>query len=185
MQRRMLLGFDRRLSASRTASRHGSIRVLKLAVGAIVWPTRRADALPLALRVFMRLIRCKGNLWRDSPAAVVADWKAHGLAIEICDLEPVTEDDLCLAHDRQYVESVLEGRLANGHGNKLPEVTNACLWTCGSMLAASRQALIDGIAVSPGSGFHHAHFGSNGGFTIFVQPPSGSTQSDRRTGGKC
>ena len=121
----------------------------------------------------------------SKPAAVVADWKAHGLAIEICDLEPVTEDDLCLAHDRQYVESVLEGRLANGHGNKLPEVTNACLWTCGSMLAASRQALIDGIAVSPGSGFHHAHFGSNGGFTIFVQPPSGSTQSDRRTGGKC
>ena len=62
----------------------------------------------------------------SKPAAVVADWKAHGLAIEVCDFEPVTEDDLCLAHDRQYVASVLEGHLANGHGNKLPEVTNAC-----------------------------------------------------------
>ena len=103
----------------------------------------------------------------SKPAAVVTDWQTHGLAIEICDFQPVTEEDLCLAHDRRYVESMLSGRLANGHGNTLPEVTNACLWTCGSMLSASRQALVDGIAVSPSSGFHHAHYSSNGGFCTF------------------
>ena len=37
-------------SSARTAIRHGAIRVLKLTVSAIVWPTRRADALPLTLR---------------------------------------------------------------------------------------------------------------------------------------
>jgi hypothetical protein len=31
---------------------------LKLAIGARVWLTRRADAQPLALRVLMRIIRC-------------------------------------------------------------------------------------------------------------------------------
>ena len=39
----------------------------------IVWPTRRADALPLALPVFMRIIRCPDSSWRDSPVPVVAD----------------------------------------------------------------------------------------------------------------
>lgn len=96
----------------------------------------------------------------SKPSAVVADWQAQGLEIEVCDFQAVTESDLCLAHDRRYVRSVLSGRLNNGHGNRLPEVTNACLWTCGSMLAASRQALIDGITCSPSSGFHHAHYAS-------------------------
>ena len=36
----------------------GANRTLKLAVGVIVRPTRRADAQPLAVRVFMRSIRC-------------------------------------------------------------------------------------------------------------------------------
>ena len=51
--------------SARTAIRHGSKRGLKLAVGARVWPTRRADALPLALRVFMRIIRCPDSSWRE------------------------------------------------------------------------------------------------------------------------
>lgn len=103
----------------------------------------------------------------SKPSAVVKDWQTHGLGIEICDFQPVTEDDLFLAHDRQYVQKVLSGRSSNGHGNRLPEVTNACLWTCGSMLAAGAQALIDGVACSPSSGFHHAHYASNGGFCTF------------------
>ena len=56
--------------SARTAIRHGLMRVLKWVVDARL--TRRADALPLALRVFMRIIRCPDNLWRDSRASVVA-----------------------------------------------------------------------------------------------------------------
>lgn len=103
----------------------------------------------------------------SKPAAVVADWQAHGLPIEICDFQPVTAEDLCLAHDTGYVDAVLSGWANNGHGNNLPEVTGACLWTCGSMVAAARAAMVDGIACSPSSGFHHAGYDSGGGFCTF------------------
>ena len=35
------------------------------------------------------------------------------------------------------------------------------------MIAATRQAIIDGIACSPSSGFHHAGFDYNGAFCTF------------------
>jgi acetoin utilization deacetylase AcuC-like enzyme len=101
----------------------------------------------------------------SKPAAVVADWM--NLGIEVCEFEPATEEDLCLAHSPKYVSNVLSGREANGHGNQLPRVTEATRWTCGSMVAASRQALIDHVACSPSSGFHHAGYESGGAFCTF------------------
>jgi acetoin utilization deacetylase AcuC-like enzyme len=100
----------------------------------------------------------------SKPAAAVADWQSRGLDIQIVDFKPVTEQDLCLAHDPTFVKRVLARQEANGHGNRLKEVTDSCLWTCGSMVAASRQALIDGITCSPSSGFHHAGYSYNGCF---------------------
>ena len=101
----------------------------------------------------------------SKPAAVVADWM--NLGIEVCEFEPATEEDLRLAHSPKYVSNVLSGRGANGHGNRLPRVTEATRWTCGSMVAASRQALIDHVACSPSSGFHHAGYESGGAFCTF------------------
>ena len=101
------------------------------------------------------------------PAKVVADWLARGLDIEIVDFEPVTEADLCLAHDSAYVRGVLTGKTRNGHGNYLKSVSESCLWTAGSLLAASRAALTEGITCSPTSGFHHASYDSNFGFCTF------------------
>ena len=100
----------------------------------------------------------------SKPAAAVADWQNRGLDIQIVDFKPVTEADLCLAHDPRFVKRVLTGKESNGHGNKIKAVTDSCLWTCGSMVAASRQALIDGITCSPSSGFHHSGFSYNGCF---------------------
>ncbi|MCX7396167.1 MAG: hypothetical protein NT138_00640 [Planctomycetales bacterium] len=101
----------------------------------------------------------------SKPAAVVANWM--DLGIEVCEFEPATEEDLCLAHSLKYVSNVLSGLEANGHGNRLPKVTEATRWTCGSMVAASRQALIDHVACSPSSGFHHAGYESGGAFCTF------------------
>ncbi len=94
----------------------------------------------------------------SKPAAAVADWQSRGLDVQIVDFKPVTENDLCLAHDPRFVKRVLTGKESNGHGNTIKAVTDSCLWTCGSMVAASRQALIDGITCSPSSGFHHSNF---------------------------
>jgi len=100
----------------------------------------------------------------SKPGLCVADWQQRNLDIEICGFHPVTESELCLAHSPDYVRGVLSGQIQNGHGNRIPAVTRSTLWTCGSMIAASRAALIDGIACSPSSGFHHACYGDGGGF---------------------
>lgn len=102
------------------------------------------------------------------PAAVVADWQAHRLPILVLDFEPVDADTLALAHDRVYVRQVLAGKAANGFGNRRPQVTASLPFTSGSMLAAARAALDNGlVACAPVSGFHHAGFSQGGGFCTF------------------
>lgn len=103
----------------------------------------------------------------SKPAAAVADWQARGLDIEIVGFKPATRTQLCLAHDPRYVKDVMTYKRSNGHGNRSPVVAESCLWTVGSMIAASRQALTDGITCSPSSGFHHAAYDGNGGFCTY------------------
>jgi acetoin utilization deacetylase AcuC-like enzyme len=92
----------------------------------------------------------------SKPQAAIEDWQAHGLDIEIVGFDPATREQLCLAHDPAFVDGVMSYRIANGHGNRSPIVAGSCLWTVGSLIAASRQALADGITCSPSSGFHHS-----------------------------
>ena len=103
----------------------------------------------------------------SKPSAAVADWTEKGLDIEIMPFEPATQADLCLAHDPVFVTEILTLQYNNGHGNKLKSVTNSCLWTVGSMVAAARRAITDGITCSPSSGFHHAGYAYNGAFCTF------------------
>jgi len=103
----------------------------------------------------------------SKPAAAVADWQARGLDIEIVDFEPATKEDLYLAHDKKFVDNVLSCREANGHGNRRPEIAESCRWTVGSMMAAAKAALTEGITCSPSSGFHHAGYAYNGCFCTF------------------
>lgn len=91
------------------------------------------------------------------PAQVVADWQARGLDVSIVAPEPVTLDDLCRVHARDYVEAVLDGREPNGFGNRSSAVAATLRYTSGSMLSAARHAIAHRtIASAPCSGFHHA-----------------------------
>ena len=102
------------------------------------------------------------------PRDVVASWRALDARIEIRSPEPVTRDQLCLAHAPEFVDGVLDGRLANGFGNRLPEVAGSLPWTSGAMLAAAREARTNGrVAVAPVSGFHHACHARASGFCTF------------------
>jgi acetoin utilization deacetylase AcuC-like enzyme len=103
------------------------------------------------------------------PAQVVADWRAHGLPIEVCGFEPITRADLLLAHDADYVDGVLAGRLATGFRVASAEIARSTLYTIGSLLAAARAARQSdgGITCSPTSGFHHAGWNAGGGFCTF------------------
>jgi acetoin utilization deacetylase AcuC-like enzyme len=102
------------------------------------------------------------------PPKVVADWVAHGLPIHLVEPTPVSVDDLCLAHDRAYVEDVLACRRPNGFGTRDAEVAASLPFTTGSLLSAARDAIGNGrVACSPTSGFHHARYASGGGFCTF------------------
>lgn len=101
------------------------------------------------------------------PEQAIADWQNRGLDVEVVSFDTATAEDLYLAHNQRFADSVLAGRKANGHGNTIKEVTKSCLLTVGSLIAASRAAFTERIACSPTSGFHHSGHGYNGAFCTF------------------
>jgi acetoin utilization deacetylase AcuC-like enzyme len=102
------------------------------------------------------------------PLAALASWQCLGISLQIRMPDPVTREQLILAHNQAYVEGVMNGALRNGFGNTHPAVTASLPWTTGAMLSAAREAISNGrTAVAPCSGFHHAGYSSGGGFCTF------------------
>jgi acetoin utilization deacetylase AcuC-like enzyme len=127
------------------------------------------------MKVFFREEQSARNADAFSPSAykptlVIKDWLRHNLisAEDIMSFEPVTRDDLVLAHEPGFVDGVLSGADANGFGNRDRAVASSLPYTTGSMLAAARYALIHQVnTCSPTSGFHHACYGHANGFCTF------------------
>lgn len=102
------------------------------------------------------------------PADVVADWLAHGFPIEVIAPAAVSRETLALAHDRAYVDGVLDLKRPNGFASFDAKVAASLPYTSGSMLAAARAALANRrVAVSPTSGFHHASYTRGAGYCTF------------------
>ena len=102
------------------------------------------------------------------PAQVMQSWLELGYPLDVLTPEAVTREQLYLAHDRHFIDGVLDCKQSNGFGNRSQEVADSLPYTSGSMLAAARHALANGKgAVSPSSGFHHAGHDFAGGFCTF------------------
>ncbi len=103
------------------------------------------------------------------PRLVVEDWIANpAINVELCSLEPVSQNQLARAHHPDFVRGVLGSTVPNGFGNKDPKVTASLLYTSGSMLAAAEYAVSHGeVVCSPTSGFHHAGYRKAAGFCTF------------------
>ncbi len=85
--------------------------------------------------------------------------------------EPVGADDVLRVHEAGFVDRLLGGTLdaAEIRRMELPyskALVEATLLGCGGTLAAARLALRDGVAVSIGGGFHHAHPDHGEGFCM-------------------
>jgi len=127
------------------------------------------------MKVFFRTEQSARNAGAFSPSAykptlVIEDWLRHNLisAQDIMSFEPVTRDDLVLAHDPRFVDGVLSCAEPNGFGNRDKAVALSLPYTTGSMLAAARYALANQVnTCSPTSGFHHACYGHANGFCTF------------------
>ncbi len=104
----------------------------------------------------------------EKPAKVLESWQRLGIPLEVYSFEPLTADDIALAHDRRYVESVLALEEENGFGNTNPLVAAALPWVCGSMVAAALHSYVTGeLSFSPTSGAHHARYDCCGVYCTF------------------
>ena len=104
----------------------------------------------------------------QKPIHVVASWERRNYPIEVRRYEPLSRDQLAIAHDRSYVDKVLDLERPNGFDTVEQEVADALPYTNASFLEAAREALKNGlVACSPTSGFHHARWASGGGFCTF------------------
>ncbi len=52
------------------------------------------------------------------PEKVVDAWKQLGIPLDICEPDPVSVNELALAHERSFVEAVLAGNAKNGFENE-------------------------------------------------------------------
>lgn len=102
------------------------------------------------------------------PQLVIDSWRKLGLKIDRRKVRPLTIDEICLAHDRSYVQGILAGRIKNGFGNTSRAVAKSLPWTTGSFVSAAIHSLgTRDCSFSPTSGFHHAGFHHAAGFCTF------------------
>lgn len=85
----------------------------------------------------------------------------------LVNIEPITMEQVKLAHDPAWASAVFSCREQNGFGDKRIDVMKQVRYANGALLSAARTALITGICFSPVSGFHHAGYNFNGGFCTF------------------
>ncbi len=91
------------------------------------------------------------------PWEAVQSWIALAVPLTIMHPRPVTREELARAHDRAFVDAILECRAMNGFYTKAPDVAASLPHTSGAMLEAAREAIHNGqVAVAPTCGFHHA-----------------------------
>jgi len=76
---------------------------------------------------------------------------------------------LYVAHERKYVDGVMDGTIANGFGNTDPMLARYALASVAS-LAGAVDHVLQGhspVACSASQGFHHAHWDEGYGFCTF------------------
>lgn len=99
------------------------------------------------------------------PRLAVESWQALGVPLSIHSFEPCSREQIAKAHDAEFVDDLLDLRIANGFGNRRADVAASLPFTTGSLLAAAHEALRNGVgSVSPTSGFHHAGYGHAAAF---------------------
>lgn len=85
---------------------------------------------------------------------------------------PATFEQLMLAHDPDYIERVIDGRLSEAEQRQIglpwsADLAKRVQFSVGATIGASRAALRDGVGVSLGGGTHHALRAEGQGYCLF------------------
>ncbi len=119
--------------------------------------------LPIGSHVFpAEKYRCIHDQLLASGVAEPSDFVAPPLA---------TDEDILLVHTPRYVEKLKTGTLSAMEELELevpysPELVRAFWLAAGGSVLAADHALDDGVGISIGGGFHHAHPGHGEGFCM-------------------
>ena len=97
---------------------------------------------------------------------------------------PVTDDELLLVHDPDYLERVRNGTLSSQEVRRIgfpwsPDLVERSRRSVGGTLAASRAALEEGVSMNLSGGTHHAFPGHGEGFCVFNDVAVGSRVMQR------
>jgi acetoin utilization deacetylase AcuC-like enzyme len=92
-------------------------------------------------------------------------------ASDFLEPQPATDQDILLVHKPEYVHKLRTGTLSPREETELevpfsPELVQAFWLAAGGSILAARQALIDGVGISIGGGFHHAFPDHGEGFCM-------------------
>ena len=102
------------------------------------------------------------------PRLVAEDWLERKLPIEIATPFPASIDLMYRAHDKDYVDGILNGSVLNGFGDSNVDVIRSLPYTCGAMIDATVDAFSTNLpTVALCSGFHHAKHCEGGDFCTF------------------
>lgn len=105
------------------------------------------------------------------PALVFDDWTGNeeiAPFVKVRSFDPLTVEQIAVAHDLSYVKGIFDGSIPNGFNNTSKEVAESLKYTTGSMYAAAKHAIENQTAAfSLTSGFHHAGYNYGGGYCTF------------------
>ena len=102
------------------------------------------------------------------PSVFMAYLQRYPFIHVFSDWQPLSVDEISVAHDRKHVDDILSCREANGFGNHLQSVALSLPWTTGSLYHAARHAVLNKtFTISPTSGFHHATYDESMMFCTF------------------
>jgi hypothetical protein len=104
----------------------------------------------------------------SKPLSAIQSWAGLGINLHEIPSTPATPEQFYLAHDKTFVDEILNCTRRNGFGQISQEVSRSLPYTTGAMLSAARHAHTNGlVAVAPVSGFHHAGWDHCGGYCTF------------------
>ena len=104
----------------------------------------------------------------EKPAKVLDSWRKLDIPFDVISFDPLSVDEIALAHDWNYVNRVMALKVDNGFGNRSPMIAKTLPWVSGSMVAAALHSYHTGeISFSPTSGAHHACYCHGGNFCTF------------------
>jgi acetoin utilization deacetylase AcuC-like enzyme len=92
----------------------------------------------------------------------------HGLQLP----PAATDEEICLAHDRDYLRRVVAGELSAAEQRRIgfpwsPQMVERSRRSSGATLAAALAALDDGVGVNLAGGTHHAFRARGEGYCVF------------------